>query len=85
VNTNFNLSQKLDAVQNRLQLVSETGCGTVITKQWANRQQQIERVMVSTVGMYEDLQAIAEKTLLEIEGLELNALSPADNDVKEST
>jgi hypothetical protein len=57
----------------------------VITKQWAKRQQQIERVMVSTVGMYGDLQAIAGKTLLEIEGLELKALSPADNDVKEGT
>jgi len=30
--------------------------------------------MVSTVGMYGDLQAIAGKTLLEIEGLELKAL-----------
>lgn len=46
----------------------------VITKQWAKRQQQIERVMVSTVGMYGDLQAIAGKTLLEIDGMDLQML-----------
>ena len=46
----------------------------VITKQWEKRQKQIERVMLSTVGMYGDLQAIAGKTLPEIEGLELKAL-----------
>lgn len=49
----------------------------VITKQWEKRAKQIERVMVSTVGMYGDLQAIAGKTLLEIEGLELKALGTA--------
>ncbi|MGQ0556165.1 MAG: DUF2130 domain-containing protein [Nitrospiraceae bacterium] len=45
-----------------------------ITKQWAKREEQIERVMGSTVGMYGDLQAIAGKSLQEIEGLELTAL-----------
>jgi hypothetical protein len=45
-----------------------------ITKQWAKREEQIERVMQSTVGMYGDLQAIAGKSLQEIEGLELTAL-----------
>ena len=38
------------------------------------RAKQIERVMVSTVGMYGDLQAIAGKTLQEIDGVELKAL-----------
>jgi hypothetical protein len=47
-----------------------------ITKQWAKREEQIERVMHATVGMYGDLQGIAGKTLQEIEGLELPALSP---------
>ncbi|HPF39666.1 MAG TPA: DUF2130 domain-containing protein [Phycisphaerae bacterium] len=47
----------------------------VITKQWEKRQKQIERVMVSTVGMYGDLQAIAGTTIQEIEGLEMKALS----------
>jgi hypothetical protein len=46
-----------------------------ITKQWAKREEQIERVMQATVGMYGDLQGIAGKTLQEIEGLELRALT----------
>ena len=43
----------------------------VIMKQWAKREEQIERVMGATVGMYGDLQGIAGKSLQEIEGLEL--------------
>jgi hypothetical protein len=46
-----------------------------IMKQWAKRELQIERVMNATVGMYGDLQGIAGKSLQEIEGLELKALS----------
>lgn len=46
-----------------------------ITKQWAKREEQIDRVMQATVGMYGDLQGIAGKTLQEIEGLELRALN----------
>lgn len=46
-----------------------------IMKQWAKREEQIERVMGATVGMYGDLQGIAGKSLQEIEGLELKALS----------
>ncbi|MGH8520847.1 MAG: DUF2130 domain-containing protein [Gammaproteobacteria bacterium] len=45
-----------------------------ITKQWAKREEQIDRVMQATVGMYGDLQGIAGKSLQEIEGLELKAL-----------
>jgi hypothetical protein len=45
-----------------------------IMKQWAKREEQIERVMGGTVGMYGDLQGIAGKSLQEIEGLELRAL-----------
>jgi hypothetical protein len=41
-----------------------------IMKQWAKREEQIERVMSATVGMYGDLQGIAGKSLQEIEGLE---------------
>ncbi len=44
-----------------------------IMKQWAKREEQIERVMNATVGMYGDLQGIAGKSLREIEGLELQA------------
>lgn len=45
-----------------------------INKQWAKREEQIDRVMQATVGMYGDFQGIAGKTLQEIEGLELRAL-----------
>jgi hypothetical protein len=45
-----------------------------IMKQWAKREEQIERVMGATVGMYGDLQGIAGKSLQEIEGLELHSL-----------
>jgi len=45
-----------------------------IMKQWAKREEQIERVMGATVGMYGDLQGIAGKSLQEIEGLSLPAL-----------
>jgi hypothetical protein len=49
-----------------------------IVKQWAKREQQIDRVMEATVGMYGDLQGIAGKTLQEIEGLEFPALDQPD-------
>ncbi len=55
----------------------------VITKQWAKREEQIGRVMQSTVGLYGDLQGIAGKTLQEIEGLELQALEGPRSDAKE--
>jgi len=41
-----------------------------IQKQWAKREEQINRVMEATVGMYGELQGIAGKSLREIEGLE---------------
>lgn len=46
----------------------------VITKQWAKRDAQINRVMQATVSMHGDLQGIAGKTLQEIKGLELELL-----------
>ena len=51
----------------------------VIMKQWAKRNEQIERVMGATIGMYGDLQGIAGKSLQEIEGLELQALESDDS------
>jgi len=45
-----------------------------LTRQWAKREEQIERVMQATVGMYGDFQGIAGKTLQEIEGLEFQAM-----------
>ncbi|HEY7165963.1 MAG TPA: DUF2130 domain-containing protein [Candidatus Binatia bacterium] len=50
-----------------------------ITKQWAKREEQIDRVMQATVGMYGDLQGIAGKTLQEIEGLEFQGLLDFNN------
>ena len=52
-----------------------------IMKQWAKREEQIERVMGATVGMYGDLQGIAGKSLQEIEGLELDALESPDKKI----
>ena len=54
----------------------------VITRQWAKREEQIDRVMQATVGMYGDLQGIAGKTLQEIEGLEFHGMleSPVEDD-----
>jgi hypothetical protein len=51
-----------------------------IMKQWAKREQEIERVMHATVSMYGDLQGIAGKTLQEVEGLDLKALEAAAGD-----
>ena len=45
-----------------------------ISKQWAKREEQIDRVMHGTVSMYGSLQAIAGKSLGEVEGLSMKAL-----------
>jgi hypothetical protein len=54
-----------------------------IMKQWAKRDEQIDRVMMATVGMYGDLQGIAGKTLQEIEGMEFLALPDVVKDARE--
>lgn len=51
----------------------------VFERQWAKRQKQIDRVMLSTVGLYGDLQGIAGATLPSIDGLELKALESGDH------
>jgi hypothetical protein len=55
-----------------------------IMKQWAKREEQIERVMGATVGMYGDLQGIAGKSLQEIEGLDLVALTAPEGDEEDA-
>ena len=50
----------------------------VISKQWAKRREQITQVSAVTIGMYGELQAIAGKSLQEIEGLELKSLGSAE-------
>ncbi|MBS0184718.1 MAG: DUF2130 domain-containing protein [Nitrospira sp.] len=54
-----------------------------IVKQWAKREEQIDRVMQATAGMYGDLQGIAGKTLKEIEGLELLVLNPPSQETND--
>jgi hypothetical protein len=56
-----------------------------ITRQWAKREEQIDRVMQATVGMYGDLQGIAGRTLQEIEGLEFQGLLDFTTDEEGST
>ena len=51
-----------------------------ITKQWSKRQEQIERVMQATVGLYGDLQGIAGKNLQEIEGLDFSLIEDQSED-----
>ncbi|HET7007188.1 MAG TPA: DUF2130 domain-containing protein [Candidatus Binatia bacterium] len=51
-----------------------------ITRQWAKREEQIDRVMQATVGMYGDLQGIAGRTLQEIEGLEFQGMLDFNGD-----
>lgn len=44
----------------------------LILKQWAKREEQIDRVIEATVGMYGELQGIAGKSLQEIDGLSIS-------------
>jgi hypothetical protein len=74
--------QRVEAIVEAFSTMQEdlTAEKKAIQRQWAKREIQIDKVMQSTVGMYGDLQGIAGKSLLEIEGLELPALdSPAQN------
>jgi ribosomal protein S12 methylthiotransferase accessory factor YcaO len=51
---------------------------------WAKREEQIRGVVESTAGLYGDLQGIAGRTLLEIEGLEIPLLDgPAGTEAAE--
>ncbi|TXT27408.1 MAG: hypothetical protein FD134_6 [Gallionellaceae bacterium] len=52
------------------QILGRTWAGKTIMKQWAKHEEQIERMMGATVGMYGDLQGIAGKSLQEVKGLE---------------
>lgn len=50
-----------------------------VTKSWAQREKQIEKVMVNTVGMYGDFQGIIGASLPEIEQLEIKALPKVES------
>jgi hypothetical protein len=47
---------------------------TTMMRLWAKREEQIRGVIESTAGLYGDLQGIAGRSLLEINGLELPLL-----------
>jgi len=49
-----------------------------IIRQWAKREEQIDRVMQATLGMYGDLQGIAGKALPEIASLDMPLLEAPD-------
>jgi len=51
---------------------------------WAKREEQIRGVVESTAGLYGDLQGIAGRSLLEIDGLQLPLLDgPAAHEAAE--
>jgi hypothetical protein len=51
---------------------------------WAKREEKIRGVVESTAGLYGDLQGIAGRSLLEIEGLEMPLLDgPATGEAAE--
>jgi hypothetical protein len=55
-----------------------------MTRLWAKREEQIRDVVEATAGLYGDLQGIAGRTLLEIEGLEMPLLDgPAGSEAAE--
>lgn len=45
-----------------------------ITKQWAKREQQIQKMMLATAGLFGDVQGIAGKNVEELAGLDLKML-----------
>lgn len=53
-----------------------------ITKMWAKRDKQIQKVVENTVGMYGDMQGIVGATLPEIEKLDLAALPAPESKEK---
>ena len=69
-------STPVDIVSNEMEILDKEK--KAIMKQWAKREEQTDRVLQATVGMYGDLQGIAGKTLQEIEGLEMKALEPGN-------
>jgi hypothetical protein len=48
------------------------------TTRWNKRAKQLDRVLVSTSGLYGDLQGIIGSTLPEIKGMGLDALGAGD-------
>ena len=51
-----------------------------MTRLWAKREEQIRGVIEATAGMYGDLQGIAGKALMEIDGIELQLIEDKGQD-----
>lgn len=70
--------QRIQAIVEAFTSMQDDLCAErkAIQKQWAKRETQLERLMISTVGMYGDLQGIAGRSLEEIEALNLLSLAP---------
>lgn len=49
-----------------------------ITRQWAKREQQIQKMMLATAGLFGDVQGIAGKSVEELDGLNLPLLADGD-------
>jgi hypothetical protein len=55
-----------------------------MTRLWAKREEQIRGVVESTAGLYGDLQGIAGRSLLEIDGLQMPLLDgPGESEAAE--
>jgi hypothetical protein len=52
-----------------------------MTRLWAKREEQIRCVIESTAGMYGDMQGIAGKTLLEIDGLNVQLITSDETEL----
>ena len=53
----------------------------VLTKVWARREKQIDRVINNTIGLYGDVQALSGNKLPQIENLELKSLVSGSDDI----
>lgn len=65
--------QRVEALKEAFESMMEdlTREKTLMTKQWAKRESLIESILRGTVGLYGDLQGIAGREMLTIQGLEI--------------
>ena len=66
------------SMQNELQAEKRT-----MTKLWAKREKELEKVLEATSGMYGDLQGIAGSSIPELEGFDLAQLTDGGTDADE--
>jgi hypothetical protein len=56
-----------------------------LTKQWAKREQQIQKMMLATAGLFGDVQGIAGKSVEELDGLDIRMLGEGEDQSKSTT